>query len=191
MPSSRWNLVWAVPWLLVTWLLFEVCIFLPLLLLSFPTLALALCFAPTESVTGKMDSHLQITQFKNRFLDAWLGNYEDGICPPWWAERQVGKSIWWQRWTWFVRNPLCNLRYAPILGAPAVASRVRWVGMEEAVEGVPGYFVAWIGGHVGTICLTDHWKLWIGWKIKPEHRFGHFEYLSHGIGVTAQLRRFE
>lgn len=194
MMSSRWNLLWALPWLVITVLVFQFCIFLPLFFLGLPALALALKTAPITLIQSnwwpKRD-RFKCISFSWPWLNAWLGNYEDGLCPPWWDAKRADKSDWSKRMLWFIRNPISNLRFWPITGTIPNPSRVKWIGDDrQAPDGVPCFYVAWQGPYVGLRWQGKSYGIWIGWKIKPEDRLGITSYRSLGVACASQILDF-
>ena len=173
-PASRWNLLWAMPWMLITWLPVEVFILLPLYLLGLPTVALASRFAKREQgvsvVTGG-----SIIQWANPILDEWIGNHEDGIMVPGYTP-----------WTWFLRNPVCNMRFWPVISTrPSL--HTHYVGTASEI-GLPGWFVAWAGPYVGFYYQNAAWGLWLAWKINPRDARPDApkDYRSFGLGTACQ-----
>lgn len=179
--------VLMVLWGLVAFLAVEVLVFLPLYLAGLPAAWLASRYARTVRRPSRLYPERLVLCYESQLLDAWLGNWEDGLCPEWWA------SIGGTPFNWWLRNPVCNLRFAPILSTLPDPARVRYVGADHMPEpGEPGWFVCWQDGYVGMLWQCASWGLWIGWKVKPEDQLGvpPDSCRNWGIGVAAQLMRF-
>jgi len=174
-------------WGLLTFLLVEVLVFLPLYLLGIPAAWLASRYAKTVIRPSVVYPRNRVAYYVNPILDWWLGNWEDGICPEWWA------SLDGTPFTWFLRNPVTNLRFARILGTRPDPARIRYVGSSRMPEeGRAGWFICWQGPYVGMLWQNTQWGVWLGWKVKPEDRLGvHADcYRYYGVGIAAQLMRF-
>jgi hypothetical protein len=189
MTSSKWNLLWAAPWLTFSWLAVELFVFIPLFILGLPVLAVALKLAKIESRPSITPWKADVLAFKNPVLDWWLGNKEDGLCAMWWRRDHPTWSGWRLGWSWFVRNPLTNLRYAPIVGTVPRPARIRFLGADDEPDwDHPGWCLTWDGPYSGFVWQTAKFKLWIGWKLLPQDRFGILGYRQYGVGPAAQLR---
>ncbi|BDU72407.1 hypothetical protein [Mesoterricola silvestris] len=174
-------------WGLLTWLIAEVVVFLPLYLLGVVFMWPLLKWAPKRL----KESNINRGQFVYGFLWPWLdelfGNREDGLLPEWWALRE-GTA-----YGWFLRNPICNMRFWPLVSTLPKPT-VKWIGNAACVppSGVPGWFLAWQGGYVGFLWQCRSWGLWAGWKLNP--RDATFilpdDYRTHGLGTACQLMRF-
>jgi hypothetical protein len=174
--ASRWNLLWAVPWMVVSALTVEAAVWLPLYLAGLVVVPLASRLADKTERPSKLYSRL-ILCYKNRILDELWGNHEDGIAPDGWTV-----------WRWFLRNPVTNLRFWPVISTKP-ASSTRWIG-SPAIE--PGCrFIAWNGPYVG--CRWEGSKLgfWLGWKVNPRDavEIPTDDYRRWGIGIAMQVLR--
>lgn len=122
-------------WGLITFALVEVCIFLPLYILGTPVAYCASRWAPTKEVPSRLYPERTILAYRNAILDWWVGNYEDGCKPvfDWWH----GSGF-----QWFLRNPVTNLRFTPILSTLPSAN-TQWVGTlwEVPMDKAPGWFL--------------------------------------------------
>ena len=171
-------------WGLLTWLLVEVVVFLvflPLYVVGLPLAWAAGRWAKTVPATSICDSGRLITAYTNPLLDWWVGNYEDGVQPPGYTA-----------FAWFVRNPVCNLRFAPVISTlPSLDTR--WVGNVNEIppDGTPGWFLAWAHGYVGFRWQCASWGVWAGWKLNPADASGPCtDYRRFGLGTAAQILRF-
>jgi hypothetical protein len=183
--SSRCNILWVAPWGLASWLLVEVAVFIPLFLLGLALLPVLLKWAPIVHTESRVNAGQQIEMFRWRWAQTIWGNWEDGLLPAWWA--QQGGS----RYSWFIRNPVCNMRFWPIVSTMP-STGVRWCGNVSAIppDGSPGWFVAWQGGYVGIRWQCKSWGIWVGWKLNPADRNGCDDYRRFGIGTACQIMRF-
>jgi hypothetical protein len=192
MASSKWNLLWCLPWMLVTFLLVELLVFLPLFIMGLPLLVLGLFLVPTVMLPGKLDPKFERIAFPIKWLDAWVGNYEDGLCPPWWVLEHLATVNFVMALLWFLRNPVCNLRFCPVASTKPSASKVRWIGADhQPKDGEPAFYVCWQGAYVGMRWQCKTLGMWLGWKVIPSDRNGVFDYRAWGIGTACQLLRFK
>jgi hypothetical protein len=173
-------------WGIISYLLVEVVIFLPLFILGFPACWWAQSHAEREERPSMLFPERTIICYKNRILDAWLGNWEDGIQPEfeWWS----GKSAL----AWFNRNPVCNLRFLPIISTKPSPNTV-FIGTDEIKDdGVPCHFLAWSGGYVGYRYQNTKWGVWFGYKINPrDARYVPADdYRIWGLGTAGQIMIF-
>ena len=168
-------------WGLVTWLAVEVCIFMPLYLVGLPVAYAAQLWAPKVLAPSRLYPDRTITGYQWAWLDAWIGNWEDGIAPEGYTAL-----------AWFMRNPVCNLRFAPVISTlPSL--HTLYVGNVATIppDGSPGWFLAWAGGYVGFRWQCSSWGVWLGWKINPADASGPCtDYRRFGIGTACQLLRF-
>ena len=183
--SSRWNLLWAAPWGLVSWLILEVILFTPIFLLG---LVLdPFWWAPQGPGLSRLNAGQTITVFKWALVQALFGNWEDGLCPAWWSEAGHGE------YSWFLRNPVCNMRFWPVVSTLPKPT-VKWCGTlnEIPAAGVPGWFVAWQGPYVGFYWACASWGLWLGFKTNPRdfQVDAPRDYRYAGLGTACQLLRF-
>lgn len=116
-------------------------------------------------------------------LIAWLWcNFEDGVdglrggdpAQQWWADKTADWSPIRRIFIWSaLRNPADSLRWVPVLNPKIDPARVRFIGMDrEPAEGEGGWYFAWQGPYSSLRYETKRYRAWIGWKLKPEDRFG-------------------
>jgi len=190
--SSRWNLLWAIPWMLVTWLSLELLVWLPLYLLGIPALWMGQCLSPILLMPSIMPSDPMRLGFTWKWLDWWVGNFEDGLLPDWWKDLE-GTYM-----TWFLRNPVTNLRFVPIISTKPDADKIRWCGTLDYVphdDTSRGWFVCWQGPYVGFLYQGSKWGCWFGWKVSPDLRIvdnsPDRSYRYWGIGTAAHIWKVE
>ncbi len=175
----RWPLIAA--WGLVSWLVVEVLIFLPLYIIGLPLAWWAQDGGRVIEVPSRLYPERTVRAYANPVLNWWIGNYEDGIEPEGYTP-----------FRWFVRNPVCNLRFTPIISTlPSTATR--WVGSVDAIppDGAPGWFIAASGPYVGFRWQCRTWGVWLGWKLNPADARGTpNDYRKFGIGTACQIMRF-
>ncbi len=191
--SSRWNMLWAIPWMIVTWGLVEVLVFFPLYLVGLIVFPLAWRYAPLAWEESRCWKYTSIIGFKNAWLNEWLGNHGDGLLTVYWDEQ--GKTAY----SWFIRNPISNMRFWPLVSIRPIKDYAIWSlplrycgNVTEIVE-TPGWFVAWYRGRVG---LRWIWSnpflgtkgLAIGWHLNPRDRNGipGDDVRRFGIGTVCQ-----
>ena len=169
-------------WGLVAFVAFEACIFLPLFLVGLPVAWFAAKHAELGLGVSRMGSR-SIIVYKNPILNWWVGNYEDGVIPD--AKTKAFR--------WFVRNPVTNLRFVPLLSTRPDPERLQSVGSDEiAPSGTPCLFLAWQFPYVGFRYQNKSWGVWLGWKLNPRDKryVDPNDYRRFGIGVAAQILRF-
>lgn len=114
---------------------------------------------------------------------AWpWNNAEDGVDglrggaveQQWWADKTSGMSSARRIWMWAaVRNPVDSLRFVPVINPKIDSARVRFVGMDhEPAKGEGGWYFAWQGLYSCIRYETKSWRLWLGWKLKPQDAAG-------------------
>ena len=183
MKKSSLNLLWLLPWIIVSWALFELLwlvLFIPGAIL-FP---LAYRFAPTEQKPSMFGTG-PILGFRWKWLDLWLGNYEDGLAPELWAKESNGTA-----YGWFLRNPVTNLRFIPFLSTTPDPSRVRWIGNDwvwETRDSVRHGFVCWQGPYGGFRIQGAKYGVWLGFKVRPRDASGVADYRTWGISMACQF----
>jgi len=166
-------------WGLIFFLFVEACVFLPLYLLGLPVAWAASKWAPTEITKSRLWDRY-ILAYRNPILNWWVGNYEDGIVPD--------PST--TAFRWFVRNPVTNLRFVPLLSTRPDPIRLQFVGSDEIKPtGTPCHFLAWQGAYVGYRYQNASWGVWLGWKLNPrDKRFVSYnDYRRFGIGTATQI----
>lgn len=180
------------PWGFVTWLLFEVVVFMPLYLIGAIFFPVAYYFVPLTQGDSRLYPGKKCVNFASPLIDAWLGNWEDGLCPAWWQEAKGSDGLR-AMWSWFLRNPVTNLRFMPVVSFKPDPSKVGHIGADVMPEdGQPGWFLAWHGLYAGFRWQTKSWGVWFGWKVHPEDAQGFKEndYRQWGVGTSAQIMRF-
>jgi hypothetical protein len=187
MKSSKVNLLWVISWMLLSSLAAELLVFMPVYLLGLLVFWPLLWLCPRVQLESHVNAGEMVTAFKWTWVDELWGNFEDGLLPAWWAQK--GGSMW----TWYLRNPVCNMRFWPIVSTLPARS-VRYVGTVANVpsDGVPGWFIAWQGGYAGVLWQCKRWGIWWGWKVNPRDAQvdAPHDYRYSGLGLAAQLMRF-
>ena len=190
--SSRWNILWAAPWGLVSWLVVELLVFAPVALAGLLLLPALLLWAPIAQAESRVNAGVQVEAFAWAWANTLWGNMEDGLSPAWWTT-QCGAAAptWRTRMTWFLRNPVCNMRFWPVVSTLPELAQVRWIGTDLIPpDGTPGCFLCWQGGFVGFRWQCRSWGVWAGWKVSPADRAGCEDYRRFGIGTAGQVMRF-
>jgi len=125
----------------------------------------------------------------------WLwGNEEDGVYGPLWWQHRTGTYLspsggWrhklrvaWSAYRWSaLRNPANNMRFIPWINPAIVPAHIQhipvwtWPATSPSYGSSLGWF-CWQGVYSG-LCLFpvirgQQFRLWIGWKLKPEDRRG-------------------
>ena len=173
-------------WGSIAFLAVESLIFLPLYLLGIPVAYAASRWAKRDTGFSLITPDRAIVTYHNKLLNWWIGNKEDGIWPDF--AKELGLSVF----QWYMRNPVTNLRFVPVISTRPCPSKVRFVGSPVMPDdGVPGWFICWQGPYVGVLIQNASWGLWWGWKVKPEDRYGVIGYRRFGIGTACQLMRFK
>lgn len=199
-----WRLIWAIP----SWLIFEFCIDIPLMILGWPLIFLALICNAYE-----YNENQKIWHFTWPFMWIW-DNYEDGVYAGrnyWNAPNMFLQIFWWSA----IRNSTNNMRLVPWLNVMIDPKRVGFAGsfgdsdempkivteysVVQAIEirkydtPVPQWFFAWQGFYT-----TWYWqfnllgslrRFWIGWKIYPTDIWGVTEYRKNGAGFAIQFKK--
>ena len=180
--ASRWNLLWVLPWMIVSTLVVEICLFLPLYLLGLIVVPIASRHAARVWCPSLMDPSYQIQAYANPILNELWGNHEDGIEP---------KFDWWDgsAWQWYLRNPVCNMRFWPLISTRP-SWRTRYIGSSRVEPGCR--FIAWSGAYAGVRWEGKSWGFWFGWKINPRDAFfvPADDYRCWGLGIAMQVMRF-
>lgn len=178
MSASRWHLLWAIPWAIVSTLVVEIVAFMPLYLLGLLVVPLASRYAPRTQRPSRIDPARMIETWANPVLDELWGNHEDGI-----------RFETWDVWAWYLRNPVCNMRFWPVVST-LPGPGTRFVGSPEIAPGCR--FVAWRGPYAGFRWEGKRWGVWFGFKVNPrDSRFvPDNDYRRWGLGTACQLLRF-
>ena len=187
MPPSRWNLVWAVPWGLATFIIVQGLVFLPIYLIGLVAVPLLVRWGATVQRPSIMPINPPATCWANPIADILWGNKEDGVMgDPHWQEN--GGTIM----GWFLRNPVTNMRFWPIISTKPVPSKVHFFGMNRFPEdGEPGWCFAWQEGYIGFRWQNASWGIWAGWAVNPKDSEGPpDDWRAFGYGVVLQVLRF-
>lgn len=177
-------------WMIVSFVFEEVFIFLPLYLLGLVAFPFAYHFGMLTIKPSFINKGQDIIAFQNRVLDEWLGNREDGLLPSWWVKERSGTA-----YGWFVRNPVSNMRFWPIVSTLPRPEKTGWVGSLDYVPNSPnetGWFFCWEGWYAGFLYQGKRFGCWVGWKTNPmDRRIGklngpQIDYRSYGLGTTLQ-----
>ena len=173
-------------WGSIAFVVVESLVFLPLYILGLPLAWAASRWAQRDTGFSVVTPSRAIITYKNKLLDWWVGNREDGIWPEY--ARELGLSVF----GWFIRNPVTNLRFTPVISTLPRPEKIRYVGSSSMPEdGVPVWFICWQDPYVGVLWQNESWGIWYGWKVKPEDRNGVPGYRRCGIGIACQLMRFK
>lgn len=115
----------------------------------------------------------------------WIwGNEEDGISGPgWWKTRTntdlaPGRSLaaMWADFRWSaLRNPSNNIRFIPVVNPVIDPARVKYIRTLPGARTWRAEFT-WQGIYSGLLVIFlfrgKSYRLWWGWKLKPEDRLG-------------------
>lgn len=191
--KSKLNLLWALPWGFTIWFAVE---YLLAVLVYFPGLILmplALVLLPITFAESRLNAGQQIAVFENSILQTLWGNWEDGLSPLWWIQTMPTRPMWLIRYLWFLRNPVCNARFWPLISTLPKPT-VRWCGTlnEVPASQVPGWFVAWQFPYVGFYWACKSWGVWLGWKLNPRDAQADppQDYRYWGLGTACMLMRW-
>lgn len=172
-------------WLIVSFLVVELCVFMPLYLAGILVFPLAYRYAGKVYRESNINTGYWVLTFKNPILNEWLGNHEDGLLPSWWVQERDGSA-----YGWFLRNPICNMRFWPVVST-LPSKRTSWYGN---LIGIPsdnrkGWFLAWQGPYTGFWWQGKARGCWFGWAVNPADFLGTNDYRSHGLGLKSQIWR--
>lgn len=176
-------------WFLTSYLFVEVVVFLPLYLLGLTVFPVAYHFAGIKVTESRINRGQYILAFRNRVLNEWLGNHEDGLLPGQWQKERNGTA-----YGWFLRNPVSNMRFWPYIST-LPSPETKWAGTLDRVENEPGWFLAWSGAYTGFYWNGKRIGLWMGWKINPiDRRIGRIDrppvdYRYYGLGTACMIWR--
>jgi len=173
-------------WLGISFLAVEVFIFLPLYLVGLLAFPIAYHFASLTVKESYINTCQDVLGFKNRVLDEWLGNREDGLLPAWWQKERNGTA-----YGWFLRNPVCNMRFWPYISTFPNSERMKWIGTIDHIGNAneTGWFLCWQGLYTGFWYQGKYFGCWVGWKCSPRDRFPDAprDYRYCGLGIACQL----
>jgi hypothetical protein len=182
MQASRWNLVWAIPWMVLTFILVQALVWLPIFLLGVLVVPALQRWGSTVQRPSLMPWKPPVDHWANRWADALFGNPEDGVKGdlPW---QEGGGTVY----GWFLRNSVCNMRYWPLISAKANLN-TRFVGVGNVND--PGArFVAWTGFFVGAQFPFLGREVWIGWAVNPRDAtalYPESDWRCYGYSTVAQ-----
>jgi hypothetical protein len=175
--------------MVISYLLVEVFIFLPLYLLGLIAFPIAYRFAALKIEPSFINKGEYIIAFRNRVLNEWLGNREDGLLPGWWHKDREGSA-----YDWFIRNPVCNMRFWPIVSTIPNPEKTGFVGSLDHVPdsaAETGWFFCWEGLYAGFLYQGKRFGCWFGWKTNPRDRRQDAprDYRYYGLGTACQVWR--
>lgn len=168
----------------------EVCIFLPLYILGLVAFPFAFYLAALKYTESRVNPGQYIIAFKNPILNEWLGNHEDGLLPNWWQKERGGSA-----YGWFVRNPVSNMRFWPVISTLPSPDTKRIGTLDRVPDKETGWFIAWHGIYAGWLWQTKKFGVWVGFKVNPiDRRIGTLDappkdYRYHGLGVAFMFWR--
>lgn len=163
------------------WLARVLLLFLPLLILGLPIVAVCAWQAWCWQTFSKRFNRT-VLQFSPIFW-FWC-NFEDGVdglrgadpAQQWWADQTAGWSPIRRIFIWSaLRNPVDSLRWIPLLNPKLEPAHVRFIGMDhEPDNGEVGWYFAWLAGTPYSCIRVERWgfRFWLGTKIHPEDRNG-------------------
>ena len=180
-------------WGLISWATVELTVFVPVYILAMLLLPALFKWSPIVLGESRVNMGQTIEVFKWGWAQALFGNWEDGLSPVWWTT-QCGeiRPTWNTRWTWFLRNPVDNMKWWPIISTIPNPSRVRFIGTPcIPPDGVPGCFLCWQGGYVGFRWQCATWGIWAGWATSPSDSLGiPKDWRAYGFGPVLMILRF-
>lgn len=189
---SRIKVVALFVWMVISFLVVEVFVFLPLYIVGVLAFKVAMQFADITISESRINKGQDILVFRNWALNEWLGNHEDGLNPEWWAK--LGGTPF----TWFLRNPVCNMRFWPIISTRPNAEKTWFIGSLDRVpdnDAETGWFFCGRGPYCGALYQGKRLGCWFGWKVNPlDRRIGRLggpslDYRFYGIGIASMVWR--
>lgn len=172
-------------WMLIFFLLVEVCIFLPLYILGVLLFPVFNRYAAKAIIESNIWHGWGVLAFRAPWLNEWLGNREDGLNPTWWQKR--GGT----NYTWFLRNPVTNMRFWKIISTVPRPEDVGWVGSldHKPADDEHGWFFCWEGLYAGIYYQGRKYGCWFGWKTIPDDRDIHAykSYRYYGLGIASMI----
>jgi hypothetical protein len=173
-------------WMVISYLLVEVFIFLPLYLLGLIAFPIAYHFAALKIEPSFINKGEYIIAFRNRVLNEWLGNREDGLLPGWWHKDREGSA-----YGWFIRNPVTNMRFWPVVSTLPNPEKTGFIGTLDHVPSLDetGWFFCWEGLYAGFFYQGKRFGCWFGWKTNPRDRKQDAprDYRYCGLGTACQI----
>lgn len=195
--SSRWNLlrlIYSIP----MWLIFQLCIFLPLVLLGWVLVPIAAACRAYKMTDLNIEKPADGPIFHFTWPFMWLWDNEgDGIAN---LNYKVYPTMFQQIIYWSCsRNPVNNLRYVPYLALKIAPEEVRFCGSYETAMSYesgrhyPYWSFTWQGAYSNIRIqyrspITDKLtEFWWGWKLWPQDTHGlkpgSFRYISAGFAL--------
>jgi hypothetical protein len=175
-------------WMVVSFLLVEVCIFLPLYMLGLIMFPFAYRYDMIVLTESNINQGQTILAFKDPIWNEWLGNREDGLLPEWWAKERGGSA-----YGWFIRNPVTNMRFWPVISTLPNPEKTGFIGTLDHVPSSDetGWFFCWEGLYAGFLYQGKRFGCWFGWKTNPRDRKPEAprDYRYYGLGTAAQIWR--
>ena len=172
------------------YLFVEIFIFLPLYLVGLVVFPIAYHFAALKIEPSFIKKGQYILAFRNRVLNEWLGNREDGLLPGWWQKERNGSA-----YGWFLRNPVSNMRFWPYISTLPYPG-TKWIGtLDRVPDKETGWFIAWHGIYAGWLWQTKTFGCWFGFKVNPvDRRIGRMDapekdYRYFGLGTSCMIWR--
>lgn len=180
------RLFFIATWGLISWAAVQLIVFAPIFLLGLVLVPALLRWAPIKAVPSRLNQGQQIDAYAWAWADELYGNHEDGLCPTWWLAR--GGT----RWTWFLRNPVSNMRFWPLISTRPDPARVQFIGSPTIPpDGTPCLFLAWQGPFVGFRWQGTKSGVWLGWAVNPSDRLGMpNDWRAFGFSVVLQILNF-
>lgn len=172
------------------YLFVEIFIFLPPYLVGLVVFPVAYHFAALKIEPSFINKGQYILTFRNRVLNEWPGNREDGLLPGWWQKERSGSA-----YGWFLRNPVSNMRFWPYIST-LPSPDTKWIGtLDRVPDKETGWFIAWHGIYAGWLWQTKTFECWFGWKVNPiDRRIGAMDappkdYRYYGLGTACMIWR--
>lgn len=159
---------------------------LGMILVPIASLAGAWYERPSQIPNYKSDN---ILAWKWKFMWPW-GNEEDGVTGAKWYRdlhsdwSPVKQAIMWSAF----RNPFNNMRFVkglnPVI-TPTMIQSVSGDSWDYTWQGVFSGF-RWFPQFKG-----NTYRFWLGWKLKPEDRFGlaDTDFRKYGVGFAVQFKK--
>ena len=209
-----WRMILAIP----CWIAYQVFIFIPLMLLGWIVVPIATALKAYRIDVKMVGDNKSTGTPKKIFHFTWKAmfiwdNVEDGIYNDtyWKAPNVFLQIVYWS----CLRNPVNNLRVAPVLSCKIKADKVRFLGSFTKREDnwndwdtswesvtrkydtkIPQWFFAWQNIWHSNFywqfeAFGKLWRFWIGnAKVYPTDIFGGpYGYREVGAGPVAQFKR--
>jgi hypothetical protein len=187
-------MIFRVLFSVVTWVGFAVFIRLPLILIGFVTVPLALLFKAYHQEESRYHKGRMIYVFDWPIMLPW-NNPEDGFYYNGYFDN--GFILTSLRWT-LIRNPVNGLREVPILSFKIEPAQVRFVGSLDDIKlydtKIEQWFYCWHGLYSCFYWQFDFYGLrrfWLGWALYPQDSLGlsPTSYRRFGAGFKSQFKR--